>query len=138
MGQVFIDTNVPMYAAGVSHPLREPCQRVIRAIAMGDLDAVTNTEVFQEILYRYLHINQHEKGFLIFDHFHQLMLGHILPVEDADIVQARRLAERYSALGPRDLIHLAVIERYQIQNIITTDKDFDHVSDIQRIPPDEF
>jgi predicted nucleic acid-binding protein len=58
MSRVFIDTNVdtnvPMYAAGKSHHLKEPCQRVILAIAKGELNAVTDTEVFQEILYRYL------------------------------------------------------------------------------------
>ncbi|RMF84316.1 MAG: VapC toxin family PIN domain ribonuclease, partial [Nitrospinota bacterium] len=42
MSPVFIDTNIPMYAAGTSHPLREPSQRVIRAIANGQLDAVTD------------------------------------------------------------------------------------------------
>ena len=122
MNQVFVGTNVPMYAAGVPHPLREPCQRVIRTVATGKLDAVTNAEVFQEILYRYLHIGQREKGFLVFDHFHRVMLGHILPIEDTDVVRARELAEQYLTLGPRDLIHLAVMEHHQIQNIITTDR----------------
>ncbi len=137
MNRVFVDTNIPMYAAGVPHPLRESCQRVIRAIATGKLSAVTNAEVFQEILYRYLHIGQREKGFLVFDHFHRVMLGYILSIEDIDVVQARKLAERYSALSPRDLIHLAVMERHQIQNIVTTDKGFDQIAGIQRISPGE-
>ena len=60
MNRVFIDVNIPMYAAGTPHPLREPSQRVIMAIAIGRLDAVTDAEVLQEILYRYLHIGERE------------------------------------------------------------------------------
>jgi len=138
MSRVFIDTNVPMYAAGVPHPLREPSQRVIRAIAVGELDAVTNAEVFQELLYRYLHIGRREKAFQIFDYFYRIMRGYILPVEDVDVLRARELAERYTVLGPRDLIHLAVMEHHQIQDIITTDKDFDGIPGIRRIPPEQF
>ena len=79
MPPVFIDTNIPMYAAGASHPLKKPSQRVILAIATGEIDAVTDTEVFQEILYRYIHISEREKGFKVFDHFHRIMMGRILP-----------------------------------------------------------
>ena len=86
MTPVFIDTNIPMYAAGAAHPLRAPAQRVIRAIAIGRLDAVTDAEVFQEILYRYIHIGHRTKGLAIFDQFHRIMLGRILPVEMTDVL----------------------------------------------------
>ena len=46
MSRVFIDVNIPMYAAGTVHPLKEPSQRVVMAIATGYLDAVTDAEVF--------------------------------------------------------------------------------------------
>jgi len=52
MKPVFIDTNIPMYAAGTPHPLRDPCQAIIRAVAEGKLEAVTDAEVLQEIRYR--------------------------------------------------------------------------------------
>jgi len=61
MSQIFIDVNIPMYAGGSPHPLREPSQQVILAIVAAQLDAVTDAEIFQEILYRYLHIGQREK-----------------------------------------------------------------------------
>ncbi len=138
MNRVFIDTNIPMYAAGATHPLREPSRRVIRAIAAGTLDALTDAEVFQEILYRYLHIGGREKGFRVFDHFHRIMIGRILPVEGADVHQARQLAERYPNLSPRDLIHLAVMLRYHLPEIITTDMGFDTVDEVRRLDPRDF
>ena len=30
---VFIDANVPIYAAGGDHPLKEPCARILRSMA---------------------------------------------------------------------------------------------------------
>ena len=55
---LFIDTNVVMYARGKEHPYRASCGRIILEIATGSFREnfgipVTDTEVFQEILYRY-------------------------------------------------------------------------------------
>ncbi len=138
MKPVFIDTNIPMYAAGTPHPLREPSQAILRAVAEGKLEAVTDAEVLQEILYRYLHIGEREKGFKVFDRFRRIMLGHILPIDEADVQRARKLAEEYPELSPRDLIHLAVMLRHGIHEIITADKGFDRVRKILRLGPAEF
>ena len=135
MRRVFIDVNVPMYAGGTPHPLREPCRQVILAIAEGRIDAVTDSEVMQEILYRYLHIGEREKGYAVFDNFHQLMTRRILPIDELDVHLARRLAEQYPALSPRDLIHLAVMIRYELPEIISADTGFDAVTQVRRIDP---
>lgn len=135
MTRTFIDVNIPMYAAGAPHPLREPSQRVIMAIATGQLDAVTDAEVFQEILYRYLHIGEREKGFKVFDHFYRIMAGRILSIDDADVQQARNLAERYATLSARDVIHLGVMRRHQLRDIITADTGFDAIEEIRRLDP---
>ena len=138
MSRLFIDTNVPLYAAGGEHPLREPCQRLIRAIAAGELEAMTDVEVFQELLHRYFHIGQRQTGLLLFDHFHRIMLGHVLPIDDAILLRARELADEHPSLSPRDLVHLAVMERYQLQEIITADKGFENLAGIRRVSPEEF
>ena len=138
MSRMFIDVNVPMYAAGTTHPLQKPAQRVIMAIATGEVDAVTDAEVFQEILYRYLSIGQRAKGFEVFDNFHRIMLGRVLPVEEVDVVRARDLADQYAALSPRDLIHLAVMLRHQIPDVITTDRGFDGIAGVRHIDPFQF
>lgn len=138
MDNIFIDTNIPMFAAGGEHPQREPAQRVILGIVNGEINAVTNAEVFQEILYRYLHIGQREKGLEIFDRFHRIMLGHILPVEDGDVWQARELVGQYPSLEARDLIHLGVMLRHNIKEIITVDIGFDIVEEVNRIDPSTF
>ena len=57
----------------------------------------------QKILYLYLHIGGREKGYAVFDNFHQLMTRRILPIDELDVHLARRLAEQYPALKPARL-----------------------------------
>ncbi len=94
---VFIDTNIPMYAAGKEHPLKSSCLDILNSIARDKMQAYTDTEVLQEILYRYYYINQRETGFKTFDLFAMIMQGSILPVRHNDIMQARLLAEDETA-----------------------------------------
>jgi predicted nucleic acid-binding protein len=127
-----------MYAAGTPHPLLEPCQRVILAVANGRIDAWTDVDVFQEILYRYLHIQEKDKGLRVFDHFYNIMVGRILPVEETDVLQARLWVDTYPSLSPRDLIHLAVMSHHQISEIVTADRGFESVSQIVRTDPSSY
>ena len=41
----------------------------------------------------------------------------------------------YFALSPRDLIHLGVMFRHQIQEIVTAGTGFDAVKEVRRIDP---
>ena len=45
---IVLDTTVLVYAVGVEHPLKAPCQLLIRAIAEGGLVGTTTIEVIQE------------------------------------------------------------------------------------------
>ncbi len=135
--KVFIDTSIPMYAAGKEHSLKAGCLDIMKTIASGVLEAYTDTEVFQEILYRYFSINQREFGLQIFDSFSQIMHGSVLPIRHEDMMLARMLANKESntRLSPRDLIHLAVMLNHGIRQIITTDLAFTGVDGIQVIYP---
>ncbi len=107
-------------------------------MAAGELQAVTDAEVFQEILYRYLLIGERAKGFRIFDAFRRVMSGRILPVADEDVQRARELAETYPHMSPRHLIHLAVMDRRAIGEIVTADRGFEGVAGVRRIDPAAF
>lgn len=135
--KVFIDTNIPMYAAGKEHPLKKKCLGILESIAREEIEAYTDSEVLQEILYRYFYINQRESGFEIFDLFATIMDGVILPVLHGDIMLARLLAEKEvtSNLSPRDLIHLAVMLNNDIKRIVTADRGFAAIPGIEVITP---
>lgn len=135
--KVFIDTCIPMYAAGREHSYRQGCRDIILSAASGELEAYIDTEVLQEILYRFYHIHRKDLGFQLFDSFARVMDGSILSVTAHDLLLARQLAGKYTEtdLSPRDLVHLAVMMHSGISRIITTDKGFRAVEDITVIVP---
>ena len=42
---VFIDSDIPMYVAGRTHPNREPSLRFLEKVRSGAVEGVTSTEV---------------------------------------------------------------------------------------------
>ena len=137
--RVFIDTSVFMYARGKDHPLKAPCSNIILAIArdgaLGNYGApVVNTEVVQEILYRYVMIEKGDTGLSICRDIEALEVD-ILPVTKADMKRTFELFERYKSkkLPPRDLIHAAVMINNGLSNIVSADTHFDSIKEIKRV-----
>lgn len=83
--KIFIAACVPMYAAGVEHPCKQSCRDILGAVAREELDAYTDAEVFQEILYRYFSINRKQIGLKVFDQFSKIMDRAVLPVRHVDL-----------------------------------------------------
>ncbi len=131
---VLLDSNVPMYAAGQEHPYRTPCQQVLDRIVAGDLEAVTNVEVHQEILHRYAAIGLAARGREVSQDF-QYLVPRVFPVTIDDIELARDLSARYPELPARDLIHLSVMMSHGIGVVVSADRHFDRFSEIRRLDP---
>lgn len=135
---VFVDANVPMYAGGSDHPLREPARSVLRQVGEGRLDGVTDCEVLQELLHRYIALGRRDSGFVVFDSFSSAMVGRVLPVDVEDVLRARDLADQLPGLRARDLLHLAVMQRHALREIVTADRHFDGIPGIRRLPIESF
>lgn len=135
--KVFIDTCIPMYAAGTKHPYIQSCQDILESVARGKLDAYTDADVFKEILHRYFNIDKKQVGLQVFDLFSKIMDRAILPVCHLDLLLARKFSkeESYSPLSPRDLVHLAVMLNNDISRIVTADPGFSRIPGIQIIRP---
>ena len=88
----FIDTNVPIYAAGRSHPLKEPSTQVLMLAADHPRAFVTDAEVMQELLHRYLALRLWPQGREVFHRFTELMQGRVEAIEPADVERAAGLA----------------------------------------------
>lgn len=130
----FIDANVPMYAVGAEHPLKEPCLAILRSIADGELMAVTDVEVCQEILHRYTSLGERDQGLQVARLFIKVV-PEILPITKEDLLLGLELHERYPSLQARDSLHAAVMRNSGIQFIISADRHFDEVDEIERIDP---
>ena len=132
---VFINANVPIYAAGGDHPYKAPCSRVLRLLAEDPQPFVTDSEVLQELMHRYLASGRWEVGRTVLHAFAEAMDGRVEPVLAEDILAASRLAERSPGVSARALVHAAVMQRLGTSHIISADTDFDRLAGIDRLDP---
>ena len=134
--QIFLDTNIQVYAAGRPHELKQPCLEVLRLAADYRTTFITDAEVLQELLHRYLALRSWEpQGRESFASFTQLMEERVEPIYTEDVEQAARLVGQYPGLDARDLLHTAVMQRLDISRIISADGGFDQLTDIERLDP---
>ncbi|MGA3168118.1 MAG: type II toxin-antitoxin system VapC family toxin [Terriglobia bacterium] len=134
--QVFLDTNIFLYAAGASHPRREACAKVLRRVADGSLDATINSEVVQEILYVLTRRGRRDDALKLAGHLTALFPD-LLAVTRDDVVGACQLLRQYPGLSVRDAVHVGTMLRNELKTVVSVDSDFDQVSEIRRIAPDE-
>lgn len=135
-GPLFLDVNIPMYAAGAKHPYREACQWVMATIAQGKLSAVIDAEIVQEILYRYGALERHALAVTLATNV-LTIVPEVLPITRRDVALAIELFSSYAPQGikARDLIHAAVMRNNGLTAIISTDTHFDHIEGISRLDP---
>ncbi len=131
---MFLDANVPMYAAGASQPLKQVCIRTLQLTQVNPSVFITDSEVFQEIIHRYTAIRRWTAGREVFREFAELMKGRVEPVLFEDVRRAANLADRLT-LDARDLLHAAIMQRVKVTRIISTDPGFDRIPGIQRLDP---
>jgi uncharacterized protein len=132
---LFLDTNVPVYAAGGPHPLRQPCWEILGLVADRPDSFITDTEVLQEIVHRFLAQHRWPHGNGIFKEFYNLLNPHIEPVLPLDVWRCAELADGSNRADARDLIHIAVMERLGVTEIVSADRGFDDFPAINRIDP---
>lgn len=128
---VFLDANIPIYAAGRTHPLKEPAARLVALVADHPDAFVTDVEVVQELLHRYLALRLWDAGRAVVEQFLALMEGHIEPLVVSDVQQAVELANRHTDISARDLVHAAVMQRLGLARIVTADADFGRIEGIE-------
>ena len=132
MTAVFLDTAVLMYAAGADHELRAPSQQLVRQIAAGGLEAAISAEVVQEILHRFVAIRRPGLGAAMARDALD-MFDPVLPITHAVMTRMPVLIERYPALSARDLVHVATCLDAGIGMIVSPDRGFDSVAELERI-----
>ena len=134
---VFIDTNIPVYAAGRPHLNKEPCARIIAMIVERPEAFFTNVEVLQELIHLYTAPGRWTLGRVVLRDFVEVMYDRIEPVYVEDINLAAGLADEYVGVSARDLVHTAVMRRIGADMIISADSDFDRIQGVERLVPAE-
>jgi len=129
---VFVDSSIPMYIIGGEHPNRAVAQRLVSDAAMAQHRLVTDAEVLQEILHRYVAIRRKKAIDPAFA-FMLRIVDEVLPIERLDVERARRLLQTTSRLSVRDAVHVAVMHRHAIDQVMSFDTGFDDVTGLTRL-----
>jgi len=128
----FIDSNIPMYLVGATHPHKAAARSLLEQCIADRERLVTDAEVLQEILHRYVAIERRGAIQPAFD----ALLGivdEVYPVELADVERAKSIVLGGSHVSPRDAIHLAVMERRRVSRILSLATGFDGHPGITRL-----
>ena len=128
---IFVDSNIPMYLVGGAHPNKEVPRRHVERAIIDEERLVTDAEVLQEILHRYVAIDRRDAIGPAFESVLGIVDA-VLPIELSDVQRARRLLGTPS-LSARDAIHAAVMQRHDIDRILSFDRAFDQIPGLTRI-----
>jgi len=129
---IFIDSNIPMYLVGASHPHKYDALRLLEGCISANKRLVTNAEVLQETLHRYTAIDRRDAIQPAFD----ALLGivdEIFSVELVDVQRAKKILLEAHYLSARDALHLAIMERHEVSEIMSFDVGFDKITGITRL-----
>jgi len=131
--KVFLDVNIFIYAAGREHPHKTPSARLIHEVGEGRLEAVTDAEALQEILYRFWRVKALPDGMALCERI--IQLADILTISKDDLVLAIRLLGQQPVVEPRDAIHAAVMLNHGLTRLYSYDHHFDLIPGLKRLEP---
>ena len=121
-----------MYLVGAPHPHKTDAQRLVERLISDRERLVTDAEVLQEILHRYVAIQRQD--------FIQRAFDSLLGITDQVFAIDRAAAERgkeivlgHPRLSARDALHLAVMELQGIDRILSFDSGFDGYPGVVRL-----
>jgi predicted nucleic acid-binding protein len=129
---ILVDSNVPMYLVGAAHRHKTDARQTLERLVAERERLVTDAEVLQEILHRYVAINRRAAIQPAFD----AMMGivdDVLAVDVQTVERAKAIVLARQRLSARDAIHVAVMERHGISRILSFDDGFDGLPGIERI-----
>ncbi len=121
-----------MYIVGASHPNKAAALRILEKTILDRQRLVTDAEVLQEILHRYISINRREVIQPAFDALLALV-DSVLSVDQETVIEAKQIVLGYPKLSARDALHLAVMRLHGIDRILSFDSGFDGIRGITRI-----
>ena len=129
---IFVDANVPMYLVGGPHPHKVDAQRAVEMYLSERERLVTDAEVLQEILHRFVALDRRDAIQPAFD----ALLGvvnDVFPVTASTVDLAKSIVLGRKRFSARDALHLAVMEEQGIRRILSFDTGFDDYPGVTRL-----
>jgi predicted nucleic acid-binding protein len=129
---ILVDSNIPMYLVGAPHAHKSDARRLLEKVLSERQSLVTDAEVLQEILHRYVAIDRRDAIQPAFDALIGIV-DQVLAVDRSVAERAKQIVLGYRQLSARDAVHIAVMEHHGIEQIMTFDSGFDGFPGIRRL-----
>lgn len=129
---IFLDSNIPMYLVGSSDSHRDEARRLVEVCVNEEERLVTDAEVFQEILHRYVATGRLGAIQPAFDALRRVV-DEVFPVEEKDVDRAKTIVLGTNRLSARDALHLAIMETHGVTKIMSFDTGFDGYPGVSRV-----
>jgi predicted nucleic acid-binding protein len=121
-----------MYLVGAPHAHKSDARRLLEKVVSERQSLVTDAEVLQEILHRYVAIDRRDAIQPAFDALIGIV-DQVLAVDRSIAERAKQIVLGYRQLSARDAVHIAVMEHHGIEQIMTFDSGFDGFPGIARL-----
>jgi hypothetical protein len=121
-----------MYLVGAPHPHKADSKRWLEELVNGRERLVTDAEVLQEILHRYVSI---ERPDAIQPAFNALLgvVDEVFSVDRVAVERAKVIVLGQKGLSARDAVHVAIMQIQGIDRILSFDRGFDDFAGITRL-----
>lgn len=132
---ILLDTTVLVYAAGVEHPLREPCRDLVAAIGDGAVRATTTVEAIQEFVHVRARRRERREAAETGSDYAELLAPLLVP-SDEDLRTGLALFARAPKLGAFDAVLAATGIDAGVTAIVSADTAFAAVPGLRHVVPD--
>jgi len=129
---IFIDSNVPMYLIGASHPNKTRAIELVNRLVRGGERLVTDIEVYQEILHRYTAIRRTDAIDVAFRSL-DAIADEILTFGMQEIRAAKSIIDAVDGVSARDALHVAIMRSSRVDRILSFDRGFDAFPELDRL-----
>ena len=129
---VFVDSSVVMYLVGAAHPNKVDAQRRLEQLVADRVRLVTDAEVMNEILHRYVVLER--RGYI--QAALDALLGvvdEVWPVDRAVMERAKAVTLQYPGLPVRVAVHLAGMQLRGVEQVLSFDAGFERVPGVVRL-----
>ena len=129
---IFIDSNVPMYLIGASHPNKTRAIELVNRLVRAGERLVTDIEVYQEILHRYTAIRRTDAIDVAFRSL-DAIADEILTFGMQEIRAAKSIIDAVDGVSARDALHVAIMRSSRVDRILSFDRGFDAFPELDRL-----
>lgn len=133
---IVLDTTVLVYAKGADHPLRDPCRRLIDAIAQGRLEATSTVEVIQEFVHVRAQRRERPDAVALGEDYADLLTP-LVTVDEERLRRGLALFEHNERLGAFDAVLAAATIDINARALISADRAFADIPNLTHVIPDE-